>query len=119
LKTLKLNNVRFSEKLFEGILLNCVSLEHVSLIGCKQIKRVRVHSAHIKFFEIREMTLFKIDVCASNLEVMVFDTIVVSNWKGLVIVAPNLRVFRAYFSDPKAKGCLNCAMEEKSFYQPR
>ncbi|KAK7324456.1 hypothetical protein VNO77_28016 [Canavalia gladiata] len=103
LKTLKLNKVWLSEGLFEGILLKCVSLENLSLIGCKQFKKLRIHGSRIKFLELREMTLHMIHVVAVNLEVIVFDTLV-CQWKGLVVDAPNLRVIRVYYGDPIGRG---------------
>lgn len=102
LKTLKLNEVWVSEELIEGILSNCVSLESFSLVRCKQLKKLKIHSGSIKFLELREMILHNIDVSGAKLETVELDTLV-GLWKGLLLRAPNLAVFRVLCSDPPTR----------------
>ncbi|XP_027342971.1 F-box protein At1g80960-like [Abrus precatorius] len=104
LKILKLKKVWLCDRLFEGILLKCVSLEYLSLIGCKHLKKLRIHSASIKFLKLRKMTLHKMQVVAVNLEVIVLDTLVICQWKEWSVNAPNLELLHVYYGDPAARG---------------
>lgn len=95
LKTLKLKMVWLCSGMLEMIISSCVSLENLSLIDCKRLRMLRIHSASIKFLELRDMQVHCIDLFAFNLEFL--ELVSVScRTDGALINAPNLMVFRSH-----------------------
>ncbi|KAK7324459.1 hypothetical protein VNO77_28019 [Canavalia gladiata] len=92
LKTLKFSYVSLTQETLEGILSNCLSLEKLSLLGCKLGQGLKIHSQSINFLELSGMMVRMIDVCAVNLSIIEIDTMICKPM-GLAIETPNLRIF--------------------------
>lgn len=94
LNTLTLNNVRVESNDFEDILSQCLSLENLTLEKCNLFgDGVKIDSPSLKYFKFFDMTVHKMLIYATNIEVIEIETIICNN-EDLIFETPNLHVLR-------------------------
>ncbi|OMO74628.1 hypothetical protein CCACVL1_16567, partial [Corchorus capsularis] len=97
LRTLKLKWLSLSTETLDGILASCPFLEHLSLSCCIGLDQVRIYKNEIvKTVELESLNLVAIYLSSKSLGVLVIHSLKCSP-KNLIINAPKLRVFQAYF----------------------
>lgn len=103
LRTLKLKKVEMEDDTLSGILKKCALLESLSLEECLKHKRVMIFHGKLKFCELRALCVGQLVVCASSLDVLIFDSLACPA-KGLVVHAPRLRDFRSQCNTKSSEG---------------
>ncbi|XP_059663964.1 F-box protein At1g80960-like [Cornus florida] len=97
LTTLKLNRVKFSAPdLVSKIISNCGFLENLSVISCIGLNDLKIYDQRLKFLELRNLNLLKMDICAKGITVLVLDEVDFYQSKRFYIHCPSLTVFRVY-----------------------
>ncbi|OMO92634.1 hypothetical protein COLO4_17439 [Corchorus olitorius] len=98
LRTLKLKWLSLNTETLDGILDSCPFLEHLSLSCCIGLDQVRIKNEIVKTVVLASLNLVAIYLSSKSLGVLVLHSLKCSP-KNLIINAPKLRVFQAYF-DP-------------------
>ncbi|RHN74750.1 putative F-box domain, leucine-rich repeat domain, L domain-containing protein [Medicago truncatula] len=94
LNTLTLNNIRVESNDFENILSQCSSLENLTLKKCNLFgDGVKIDSPSLKYFKFFDMTVHKMLISATKIEVIEIGTIICYN-EDLIFETPNLHVIR-------------------------
>ncbi|XVE63265.1 hypothetical protein DITRI_Ditri07aG0006200 [Diplodiscus trichospermus] len=96
LKTLKMKRLSLRTKTLEGIISRCACLEHLSLHACTGLSQVRIVNHNIKIVELKFLKVGEINLSTKSLYVLMLDYLKCPA-KRLVICAPKLRVFHAYY----------------------